>query len=202
MKLVCSQPDGKGSPNLTSSAACNMWTMPHKTQVVTIAMQHPFNRTTRLLPSDLSIFYSPVDKTGPQFQKRSPLLVHKGAQEMPIPRLGARLIRTNVCCVIPDHAHFNVRPSGGSCSSPPKQDLKREFGVQLIKYRRPLDAPAVIYPKFGGQFFTLRTLPYISFVYVLRKTTHVREFWRMRRQCVPGSPFPPPTPRKRVLVRG
>ena len=30
MRIVCSQPDGKGSPNLTSSAACNMWTMPHQ----------------------------------------------------------------------------------------------------------------------------------------------------------------------------
>ena len=112
MKLVCSQPDGKGSPNLTSSAACNMWTMPHKTQVVTIAMQHPFNRNTRLLPSDLSTFHSPADKQASQLQKRSPLLVHRGAQEMQILRLGAHLIRTKVCCVIPDHAHFNVRHSG------------------------------------------------------------------------------------------
>ena len=37
----------------------------HETQVVTIAMQHSFNHNTRLLSSDPSIFYSPVDKTGP-----------------------------------------------------------------------------------------------------------------------------------------
>ena len=48
--------------------------------------------------------------------------------------------------------------SRGSCSSPPKQDLERGVGVQLVKYRRALDAPAVICPKFRGQIFTLRTL--------------------------------------------
>ena len=67
-KIECSQPDVKGSPNLTSTAACNMWTMPHKTQVVGIDMQHPFNRNIRLLPSDLSIFHSP----GVKWHKRHP----------------------------------------------------------------------------------------------------------------------------------
>ena len=62
-RLECFQPDGKGSPNLTSSAACNMWTMPHKTQVLGIDTQHPFNRNTPLLPSDLSIFHSYAGKS-------------------------------------------------------------------------------------------------------------------------------------------
>jgi hypothetical protein len=37
-----------------------MWTMSHKTQVVAIAMSHPFNHYD---PPDLSIIYSPADKT-------------------------------------------------------------------------------------------------------------------------------------------
>ena len=45
-ELECSQPDGKGSPNLISSATCNTWTVTHKTQVVVTDMQHPFNRNT------------------------------------------------------------------------------------------------------------------------------------------------------------
>ena len=48
---------------VTSFAACDMWTMPHKTQVVGIDTQHQFNRNTQLLPSDLSSFHSPADKT-------------------------------------------------------------------------------------------------------------------------------------------
>ena len=44
--LECSQTDGKGSPNLISSATCNTWTMTHKMQVVATDMQYPFNRNT------------------------------------------------------------------------------------------------------------------------------------------------------------
>ena len=51
-------------------------------------------------------------KEASQLQKRSPLLVHRGAHEVPTPRLDARLIRTKLCRVTPDHAHFNVRSSG------------------------------------------------------------------------------------------
>ena len=83
-----------------------------QTQVVGIAMHHHFNRNTRLFPSDLSIFHSPTDKKASQLQKRSSLLVHRGAHEVPTPRLDARLIRTKLCRVTPDHAHFNVRSSG------------------------------------------------------------------------------------------
>ena len=35
-----------------------------------------------------------------------------GAHEVPTPRLDARLIRTKLCRVTPDHAHFSVRSSG------------------------------------------------------------------------------------------
>ena len=100
-ELECSQPDGKGSPNLTSSAACNMWTMPHKTQVVEIAMQHPFNRNTRLLPSDLSIFHSPSGKVALPAPKTIDYIFPSPGLETDhvrpyVPYSSARTIRVNV----------------------------------------------------------------------------------------------------------
>ncbi len=111
MKLQCSQPDGKSSPNLSSFAACNMQTMPHKTQVVGIAMQNPFNCNTDYSPRISPFFTHLRIKEASQFQKRSPLRIHRCALEVPTTRLDARLIRTKLCRITHNHAHFNVRSS-------------------------------------------------------------------------------------------
>ena len=132
MKLQCSQPDGKGSQNLSSFAACNIWTMPHKTQVVGIAMQNPFNRNTDYSPRISPFFTHLRIKEASQLQKRSPLLIHRCAHEVPTTRLDARLIRTKLCRVTPNHAHFNVRSSAQLVQSSPKEALERGLGCSWL----------------------------------------------------------------------
>ncbi len=103
-----------------------------------MAMRYLFNRNTRLLPSDLPIIHSRADNTDLPAPETKPFAdQYRGAHEMPVPRPGERLIKTKLCCVIPDHAHFNVR-SSGKIVWIVQLSVKTRSGeggwVQLIKY--------------------------------------------------------------------